>query len=196
VLDDEHEVRVDAVTVSSSDLTQLLQASADGDLGARDRAFELVYADLKRVAGRVARSVGPQHTLDTTGLVHESFMRLVDSAPSSREHFFALAARAMRQILCDHARRRLADKRGAGQAARNIDDVQVADEHELTSLVAIDDLFDKLAAADERAARTLELRVFAGLSVVETAEVLGVSARTVHLDVDRARSWLAPHLGG
>ncbi|MFO0728937.1 MAG: ECF-type sigma factor [Myxococcota bacterium] len=177
-----------------SDLTTLLQAAAQGDQAARDEAFRLVYSDLKDLAARVAGGAGPQYTLDTTGLVHESFLRLAKSAPSSREHFFALAARAMRQILCDHARRRIADKRGKGAAPVELTPDLVAAATELETLVAIDDLFDQLSAADARAARAIELRVFGGLSVTETADVLGVSPRTVQLDVDRARTWLAPRL--
>lgn len=177
-----------------SDLTSLLQAAAHGDQGARDAAFRLVYADLKDLAAKVAGSAGPQYTLDTTGLVHESFVRLASSAPNNREHFFALAARAMRQILCDHARRRIADKRGKGVAPVELVDELPAAGAPLETLVAIDDLFEQLSGVDARAAKALELRVFGGLSVTETAEVLGVSARTVQLDVDRAREWLAPRL--
>lgn len=177
------------------ELTTLLGASSRGDLEARNAAFELVYGDLKALAGRVARSAGPQYTLDTTGLVHECFMRLAGAeAVVDRGHFFALAARAMRQILCDHARRRIADKRGGGAAAEALDEAHAGTTDDLESLVAIDALLDRLAAEDERAARALEYRVFAGLTVQETAEALSVSVRTVHLDVDRARAWLATRL--
>lgn len=173
----------------------LLKASALGDLGARREAFEAVYGQLKSLAARVARSAGPQHTLNTTGLVHECYLRLVDADPKDRAHFFALAARAMRQILCDHARRRTTQKRGSGENPGVLEDESIGVIPDLESLVAIDALLDKLAAEDERAARAIECRVFAGFTVDETAEVLGVSARTVHLDIERARAWLTPRMG-
>ncbi len=181
------------------DITDLLGASSRGDLSARDRAYELLYADLKSMASKVARSAGPQYTLDTTGLVHESFLRLAGSGCKDRGHFMALAARAMRQILCDHARRRIADKRGGGKAGEPLDEFSASvaapgPTGDLESLVAVDQLLDQLAAEDERAAKILEYRLFAGLTAEETAEALGISVRTVHLDMDRARSWLSPRL--
>lgn len=183
------------------EITALLEASSKGDLAARDRAYSLLYTDLKSVAAKVARSAGPQYTLDTTGLVHESFLRLAGSGCKDRSHFMALAARAMRQILCDHARRRIADKRGGGAANEPLDAradraVDQSPTGDLESLVAVDELLEQLAAEDERAAKILEYRLFAGLTAEETAEALGVSVRTVHLDMDRARSWLSPRLTG
>ncbi|MFO0727942.1 MAG: ECF-type sigma factor [Myxococcota bacterium] len=176
------------------DITALLQASADGDTEARNRVFELVYAELRTIAARSARKVGGAGTLDTTGLVHECYLRLAGAEVNTRGHFFALATTAMRQILCDHARRRTAQKRGAGARAASIepDDIAVS-ESAAEELVMLDQLLGKLSLEDERAARVLEARVFGGLSVDETAEALGVSIRTVHNDTQRAKTWVASH---
>lgn len=181
------------------EVTALLDASARGDLGARDRVYSMLYADLKGLAAKVARSAGPQYTLDTTGLVHESFLRLAGVGCKDRGHFMSLAARAMRQILCDHARRRIADKRGGGRGSEPLDEqVEPVPDRgpmgDLESLIAVDQLLDQFASEDERAAKIVEYRLFAGLTAEETAEVLGVSVRTVHLDMDRARTWLVPRL--
>ncbi|MCB9648971.1 MAG: sigma-70 family RNA polymerase sigma factor [Deltaproteobacteria bacterium] len=178
----------------STDLTALLQASARGDLEARNQAFKLVYEDLKIIARRVARSAGRQDTLDTTGLVHESYLRLMGSETRDRGHFFALAARAMRQVVCDHARRRVAAKRGGGGHPLALDEEAVGVPAEVEHLLQVDDLLDKLGQEHERAARALECKVFGGFTAEETGEALGVSVRTVHLDLDRARAWLSARL--
>lgn len=176
------------------EVTLLLQASSEGDQAARNEVFRLVYAELKALANRVARSAGPQYTLDTTGLVHECFVRLAGADARDRGHFYSLAARAMRQVLCDHARRRTAGKRNEGRAIEELDDDLPSGGEELGRLIELDDLLEKLAFENERAARVIECRVFGGLTVEETAEALAISVRTVHLDVERARAWLAPHL--
>lgn len=156
--------------------------------------FELVYTELRTIATRASRKVGGAGTIDTTGLVHECYLRLADADVSSRGHFYALATTAMRQILCDHARRRTATKRGSGERAGPLEAEEVsATDSSAEELVVIDQLLGRLSTEDARAARVLEARVFGGLSVEETAEALGVSIRTVHLDAQKAKAWVAAH---
>jgi RNA polymerase sigma factor (TIGR02999 family) len=177
-----------------SELTQLLRASQDGDEDAMNRAFGVVYAELKRLARR-ALSARRSSTLDTTGLVHECYLRFAaaEAQPFDRAHFFHLAARVMRQLVCDHARRRLADKRGGGAVHDTLDENSAALRDEAQRLVELDDLLRKLADSNARQARVVECRVFAGLSLAETAEACGVSERTVELDWRKARDWLSAH---
>jgi RNA polymerase sigma factor (TIGR02999 family) len=176
-----------------SEVTELLIRSERGDDTARERLYALLYDDLKRLASRAA-GAGPARTLNTTGLVHECYLRLAsaDAAPVSRGHFFALSARIMRQIVCDHARRRLTEKRGGDQQMNTLDD-QIGDavSDEATRMVELDDLLSALAEQHPRQSQVVSCRVFAGLTVPETAEALGVSERTVELDWANAREWLA-----
>lgn len=176
-----------------SEVTELLIRSEGGDSSARERLYALLYDDLKRLASR-AVGAGPARTLNTTGLVHECYLRLAsaDATPVSRGHFFALSARIMRQIVCDHARRRLAEKRGGDVQMNTLDD-QVGDavSDEATRMVELDDLLAALAEQHARQAQVVSCRVFAGLTVPETAEALGVSERTIELDWAHAREWLA-----
>jgi RNA polymerase sigma factor (TIGR02999 family) len=176
-----------------SEVTELLIRSERGDDLARDRLYALLYDDLKRLASR-AVGPGPARTLNTTGLVHECYMRLAaaEATPVSRGHFFALSARIMRQIVCDHARRRLAEKRGGDVQVGTLDE-QAADalSDEATRMIELDDLLNALAEQHPRQAQVVGCRVFAGLTVPETAEALGVSERTVELDWANAREWLA-----
>jgi RNA polymerase sigma factor (TIGR02999 family) len=176
------------------DITQLLEEAASGEPDAGRRLFALVYDQLKAIAHGVSRqSSGNQ--LGTTGLVHECYLRLASGSDAkNRGHFYALAARAMRQILCDQARRRLSGRRGHGVEAMS-DFEDVPDQRpQAEELVALDQLFSKLAEGDVRAARAMECRVFGGFSVAETAEALGVSERTAFLDLSRAREWLEAQL--
>lgn len=173
------------------EVTTLLAEVREGKRDAANRLFELVYGELKGIASRaVAVRAGGQ--LDTTGLVHECYLRLADGTSAvDRGHFFAIAARAMRQILCDQARRRSSAKRDAG-APSSVDVQDTPDALPASEeLVAMDELFTRLAAVDARAAAVMECRVFGGLTVPETAEALGVSERTVHTDFTKAREWLA-----
>ncbi|MFZ5438962.1 MAG: ECF-type sigma factor [Myxococcota bacterium] len=175
------------------EVTQLLEQARQGDSAASERLFTAVYGELKALAGRARRASGP---LDTTGLVHECYLRL-GGAPDAknRGHFFALAARAMRQILCDQARRQLAARRGGGDVPSDEVDVAPSPAPEVAELVELDGLFTRLAnEVDARAAQVMECRVFGGFTVAETAEALEVSERTVHLDFDRARAWLSQQL--
>ena len=152
----------------------------------------LVYQDLRRMAHRQLGDRRRDQTLDTTGLVHESYLRLVRGSqrPDDRSHFFALAARVMRQVIVDYARERLAHKRGDGRAAIPLDNVDEAELVQARELVEIDDALAALAQIDERQARVVECRFFAGLTEVETAETIGVSVRLVQREWSEARKWL------
>ncbi len=171
-------------------ITMLLRLSREGDAAAMGRAFALTYAELKQLARRALRRGQP--TLDTTALVHECYVRLMSGDADARDsgHFMALAARAMRQIVCDHARRRLARKRGSGDVAIELAPEHLATYDEASKLVELDDLLERLAKSSVREARVVECRVFGGMSVAETAAALCVSDRTVELDWQHARAWL------
>lgn len=175
------------------DITHLLRAHGRGEDGAFDRLMPMVYDDLHRIARRQLRRGRPGQTLNTTGLVHEVYLKMVDQAKASwqdRSHFFAISARAMRQIIVDYARQRLAAKRGGGQANVELDESRIAIEAQAGWLLGVDQALERLAALDERMARIVECRFFAGLTEEETAEALGVSVRTVQRDWKRARGWL------
>ncbi len=176
-----------------NDITQMLIAHGQGDHDAFDRLLPLVYEDLRRIAHRQLRRSRPGETLNTTGLVHEAYLKLVDQSRASwqdRSHFFAISARAMRQIIIDYARLRLADKRGGGQIHDPIDENMAAIEQQADWLLAIDEALSRLAELDARMAKVVECRFFAGLTEEETAEALQISVRTVQRDWLRARSWL------
>jgi len=182
-----------------SEVTLLIARARGGDREAADRLFRAVYADLHGLArGQVGRGEGGG--LGSTSLVHEAYLRLAKPAAmaiNDRAHFFAVAARAMRQIAVDHARERLAGKRGAGAAQVTLGaaaDVAVDDlRHD--QLVALNEAMEALEAADARLARLVELRFFAGLSLEESSEVLGVSPTTLKRDFRRARAFLQARLG-
>jgi RNA polymerase sigma factor (TIGR02999 family) len=176
--------------------TEILQRLAGGEEKAADVLFPLLYAELKRVASAKLRREQRGHSLHTTELVHEAYLKLVNQERArweDRAHFCAVAAQAMRRILVDHARSRGRAKRGAGAVRVPLldADLPVASGGEL---VALDDALGKLARLDARQARVVELRYFGGLSVEETASVLGVSARTVKGDWRVARAWLKCYL--
>lgn len=176
-------------------LTQLLQKWQQGDSGAGDELVPLVYAQLRRIAALKLRSEREGHTLQATALVHEAWLRLSaqhGSGWQNREQFFAIAAQAMRRILVDHARRRLAARRGAGApvvGADELADVLVAPAAD-ERLVALDAALEQLAALDVRQTRVVELRFFVGLSVEETGRVLDLSPTTVKREWATARAWL------
>ena len=178
------------------DVTRLLQAAGGGDHAAWSRLVDLVYPEIKRLA-RGARGRPREHTLCTTALVHECYLRLSRAAgvPRDRDHLRALAVRIMRQVLTDHARERLALKRGGGESAANLDAVDPADRRQFEQLVEIDDALRRLAGEKPRQAQVFECRYFGGLNDDETAEALAISPRTVHRDWDEARAWLAGTLG-
>jgi RNA polymerase sigma factor (TIGR02999 family) len=184
---------------SQHDVTRLLADWRDGDQGALDRLMPLVYDELRRMARRYMRGERENHTLQSSALVNEAYMRLADHMGmnwQNRAHFFGVAAQAMRRVLVDHARTRNVQKRGGGAFKVALDDaIDVADE-KAAELVALDDALRALAAFDERKARVVELRYFGGLTAEEAAEVLGVSLATVEREWRTARAWLVRELGG
>lgn len=184
---------------SPQDLTGLLRAWANGDQPALDALTPLVYAELRRLAGSYLRREIPGHTLEPTALVHEAYLRLVDSSlPDwrSRAHFYGVAAHLMRQILVDHARERDAAKRGGRAVHLSFDeDLALSPERE-PDLVALDDALERLAACSPRKAQVVELRFFGGLSEEEIAELLKVSAVTVRRDWQFSKAWLLRELTG
>ncbi len=181
------------VTMPAEAVTQLLLSWRDGNKSALDELLPLVYAELRRLADSQLRNERPGHTLQSTALVHEAYLRLVgqkDAQWQNRAHFFAVAARVIRRILVDHARARSAAKRGLGVAKLSLDEALLVEDKREWELVALDDALNRLAELDEQQSRVVELRFFTGLSVVETAEALGISAATVKRDWATARAWL------
>lgn len=177
---------------ATEEVQRLLAGVRIGDAAARDRLFSLVYEDLRRIARHHLRGQ-ITGTLGTTAMVNEAYLRLAgaDAARwNDRVHFFSIASTAMRQILVDHARRKLAAKRGGGATVVELDNDRVGDEPRLLEVLALDQALDRLRALSERLARVVELRFFGGLSVEETAEALGVTDRTVKRDWRKARSIL------
>jgi RNA polymerase sigma-70 factor (ECF subfamily) len=180
-------------TPSANDITQLLIAWREGDAGALEELMPLVYQELHRLAQRYLGREHRQHTLQTTALVHEAYLRLVNQqevAWQDRIHFFAVAARVMRRILVDHARARHYQKRGAGARHVALDEALEVSDARAAEVVALDEALESLATFDERKSRLVELRFFGGLSIEETAEVLQVSPGTVMRDWTLAKSWL------
>jgi len=177
-----------------SEVTQLLLAWNKGDRDALDRLMPLVYAELRRLARRHMRSEGPEHTLQPTVLVNEAYIRLVDQNQvnwQSRAHFFGAAAQIIRRVLVDHARSRGRLKRGGNRAQLNLDDAAGALNNVLNvDVVALDDALSQLARLDPQKERVVELRFFAGLSIEETADTLGISQATVKREWAAARAWL------
>lgn len=173
-------------------VTQLLAAHRAGDGEALNRAFSCVYDDLRRAASAQLRR-GSSPTLNTTSLVNEAYLRLVDGTraqASDRAHFLALAAQAMRYIIIDYARSRSAQKRGGDARHVRIDEAEVAIDDQVQHLLALEDAMQGLADVDERLVRLVECRYFTGLTEEETATALGVSVSTVQRDWRRARAWL------
>jgi len=179
--------------VSSENLTQLLTDWSNGDAQALEKLIPLVYRDLHRLAERYLRSESPSHTLQSTALVHEAYLRLIDQRNTrwqNRAHFFGISAQLIRRILVDHARARKAGKRGGDAAKIQIDESVAAPEQQNLDLVVLDDCLRALAEIDPQQARVVELRYFAGLTVEETAEVMRVSPTTVKREWRLARAWL------
>ena len=177
----------------AGEITQLLDDMRGGNAAAESRLAELVYQDLHRMAQRYMRHERPEHSMQATALVHDAYLRMVNQEErnwQNRSHFFAVAARLMRQILIDHARARNAQKRGGLQARLPLDDVVVVSDDRLDEILAVDEALTRLAARDPRLARLVEMRFFGGLTEEEAAEALGVSPRTVKRDWQVARAWL------
>jgi len=182
-----------ADTSPSSTITDCLVALRGGDRDAMDVLFPAVYDQLRAIAHNALRGERPDHTLGTTGLVHEAWFKLVDQTRvevRDRSHFFRVAARAMRQILVDYARRRGAVKRGGRLRPMTLEDGEVPAEERAEALIAVDEALERLAAHDAALARVVECRFFAGLSEEETAEATGASLRTVQRQWRRAKAWL------
>ena len=171
------------------EVTRLLHAAVEGDRDALDRLVPLVYDDLHRLAHRQLNREGGGHTLQTTGLVHEAYMKLAGGKVSaaSRSHFLAIAARAMRQVLVDYARRRKAEKRGSGVAAVTLNDGEQGVDVSPDDLLVLDEVLEQL---EPRQRQVVELRFFGGMEEKDIAEALGISERTVRRDWVKARAWL------
>jgi RNA polymerase sigma factor (TIGR02999 family) len=183
---------------SSGDITALLRRHHRGDRDAFDRLVSVVYDHLRRVAGGQLARGWPGNTVTATTLVHEAYVQLVKETGvdwQDRHHFFAICARAMRRILVDHARRRSAAKRAGGRARLALEDVDPTLEAQTELVVAVDQALASLEALDERLARVVECRFFAGLTEAETARALGTSVRSVQRDWLRGRAWLLKALG-
>jgi RNA polymerase sigma factor (TIGR02999 family) len=186
------------VAQTPDDITRALAELAGGDGAALDRLLPVVYESLRGLAQRELRRERPDHTLNATALVHEAYLRLVQLDRitwEGRAHFFGAAAQAMRRILISYARMRKADKRGSGAEHLPLDDVVIAARDRPADLLALDDALERLAALDERQARVVECRFFAGMGVEETGAALGISPATVKRDWTLARAWLNRELG-
>lgn len=187
----------DAVQGSDEhEVTRLLHELQAGDGAAADRVLPLIYQTLHEIARRQMRGERPDHTLQPTALVHDAFLKLVGQQASwqNREQFYRLAARVMRRLLVDHARRRHTRKRDRTQAEQFAAAIEPPPEPPALDLVLLDEALGRLAELDERVARVVELRYFVGLSVPEVAELLGISAATVKRDWQFASAWLRREL--
>ena len=187
-----------AADASAADVSRLLRAWSDGDRRALERLTPIVYEELRRLARRYMRGEHAGHTLQSTALVNEAYLRLVDYKRmqwQNRAHFFAMSAQLMRRILVEHARRHNL-KRGGGVQHVSLEQAAVIGSARAEDLVALDDAMNELARIDPRKARAVELRFFAGLSVAETAEVLKVSSVTVMRDWSSAKAWLYREMSG
>jgi RNA polymerase sigma factor (TIGR02999 family) len=186
-------LEAESLEESSHEVTQLLQSWSDGNRQALADLLPLVYDELRRLASSYMRFEAPGHTLQATAVVHEAYMRLIqqrDVSWKSRAHFFGIAAQMIRRILVDHIRATRAQKRGAGFAALSLDEAIGVPEKKNWEILALDDALKLLAKADPQQARIVELRFFAGLSIEETASVVGVSPATVKRDWVSAKAWL------
>lgn len=181
----------------SEHVTRLLLAWTDGRREVLDELMALVYQELREVAGGIFRRESPGHTLQPTALVHEAFFKLVDQNRvewKSRAQFFAVAAQVMRRLLIDHARARVMQKRGGHAIRVTLVDSPVEGDLDIEHLLALDDALGRLEALDPQQAKVVELRYFAGMSVEETAEALGISTATVKREWAMARAWLLSEL--
>jgi len=175
------------------EVTRLLVAHHEGDEEAFGELLPLVYQDLRRIARQQVHRGAGAETLNATALVHEAYFRLVHETRvpwQGRGHFFAIAARSMRRILIDYARKKSTQKRGGGVALLELEPERIAVEEQAETLLALDQALERLAAFNERLAQVAECRLFAGLTEEETAAALGVSTRTVERDWVKARAWL------
>jgi RNA polymerase sigma-70 factor, ECF subfamily len=177
----------------SQEVTMLLSALTNGEEGAASKLIPVVYDELRRLAGSYMRRERVDHTLQATALVNEAYLKLIEQRAvnwQSRAHFFGVAAQLMRRILIDYARGHTREKRGGEQKKVSLDEVILFSEQQADELLAVDDSLNLLEKMDPRQARVVELRFFAGLSVEEAAEALGVSPKTVKRDWSVAKAWL------
>jgi len=187
------ERRLRAMDISREDVTVLLAEVAKGNENAASRLIPLVYAELRRLAGWYMRRERSDHTLQPTALVHEAYLKLVEQRSvdwQSRAHFFGIAAQVMRRILVDHARGHLRKKRGGGQLAVPIEEALVFTPEQSLELVKLDQALEQLTKLDARQGKIVELRFFGGLTVEQTADLLGISPKTVKRDWSVAKAWL------
>ncbi|HSJ62411.1 MAG TPA: ECF-type sigma factor [Gemmatimonadaceae bacterium] len=183
---------------SRSRVTELLRRHSAGDRAALDEAIPLLYEELRRVARRQLRREDRGHTLSTTALVNEAYLRLADLRQmewQDRAHFLAMAARAMRRVLVDHARRHRADKRGGGEQPVSLEEALIVSGENMEMVIAVDDALSRLGALSPRLAQVVEYRFFGGMTEEEMATALGVTPRTVQRDWVKARGWLRETLG-
>jgi RNA polymerase sigma factor (TIGR02999 family) len=183
---------------NSQNITRMLKDWSGGDREALDQLLPFVYDELHRQASRYLRRERSDHTLQTTALIHEAYLKLIDQKEvewQNRAHFFAVAAQAMRRILVDYARTRKREKRGGDDVKLQLDEaVNVSSGEKSIDLVALDEALTRLSTFDERQARVVELRYFSGMTEEETAEVLGTSPATVRRDWNMAKAWLHSQL--
>jgi RNA polymerase sigma-70 factor (ECF subfamily) len=188
----------DRARASRDEVTNLLRSWGRGEEDAANRLLAVIYDDLHAQAARAMRREGGEHTLQATALVHEAYLRLVDQKHvdwKNRAHFFAIAAQSMRRVLVDHARGRLAEKRGGGVEKVTLSDAAVGvNDDDAVDVLALHDALERLAALDPDQARVVELRYFGGMNIDETAEALGISAATVKREWAVARAWLKREL--
>ena len=180
------------------EITQLLLSWSKGDETALDHLIPLVYPELRKLARRYMARESPEHTLQTSALINEAYLRLVDQQAvewQDRAHFFAAAAQMMRHILIDHARSHRYAKRGAGAQHVPLEDVTVVSQERAAELVALDDALTRLTQVDPRKSQIVELRFFGGLTVEETAEVLKLSPITIKREWRSAKAWLQSEIG-
>ena len=187
------------MTALPNEVTQLLVSWSNGDKQALDKLIPLVYAELRRLARGYMGRESPGHTLQTSALINEAYMKLVDQRNvqwQNRAHFFGVAAQVMRHILIDHARSRHYAKRGAGARKISLDDTAVLSDERAADLVALDDALTAFAELDPRKSRIIELRFFGGLNIEETAVVMKISPATVSREWRAARAWLRREMSG
>lgn len=182
----------------SPDFAALLEAVGRSERGAMDELVRVIYPDLRRIAHFHLVKERPGHTLNTTAIVHEAYLRLVGGSPNwnDRQHFLRAASAVMRHLLVDHARQREAAKRGSGLRPLTLTDSGPASEDDSVAVIALDDALKELAQVDPRLEQVMECRYFAGLSTRETAEALGMSERSVEREVLRAKGYLRRALNG
>jgi RNA polymerase sigma factor (TIGR02999 family) len=187
------------MAAGDANVTLLLKQWSTGDRNAESQLYSIVYGELRRLAGHYMRHEQPGHTLCPTALVNEAYLRLVGHQPADyrdRKHFFYLASQVMRHILVDHARTRLASKRGGSLRQVTLDDRIPMSDAGMAELLGIHEALEKLSSKDPRKARIVQLRYFAGLSVEETAAIIGTSEKTVKREWSLARMWLHNEMTG